>query len=88
MIYLDYAANYPVKKEVLETLCQTEMNYRGNANSLHEEGRQSFLFCEECNQRILTLLHLDPSVYEVIYTSSATENTQRRKQVDPGQDQR
>ena len=74
MIYLDYAANYPVKKEVLETLCQTEMNYRGNANSLHEEGRQSFLFYEECNHRILTLLHLDPSVYEVIYTSSATES--------------
>jgi len=27
MIYLDYAANYPAKKEVLDTLVEVELNY-------------------------------------------------------------
>ena len=38
MIYLDYAANYPCKKEVLETLTVVELNYIGNYNSTHTAG--------------------------------------------------
>ena len=74
MIYLDYAANYPVKKEVLDALCQAELSYRGNANSLHLAGAQAKEEYERVNDRMYELLGLDKSEYEIIYTSSATES--------------
>lgn len=41
MIYLDYAANYPCKKEVLAALTEVELNYIGNYNSTHTAGLKS-----------------------------------------------
>lgn len=74
MIYLDYAANHPVRKEVLEEFIKVEERYYGNANSLHNLGKESLSFFEEMNSKFFKLLKLDPNKYEIIYTSSATES--------------
>ena len=74
MIYLDNAANAPVKDEVLDEFCRVEKTYLGNANSIHEAGKASNAFYEECTNKLLNLLGLDPFVYEVVYTSGATES--------------
>lgn len=74
MIYLDYAANYPTKKEVLDSLVQTELSFPGNMNSTHALGTLSFAEYERLNTEILKNLGLDPEVYEAIYTSSGTES--------------
>lgn len=72
LVYLDYAANYPVKKEVLNEFINVETNYIGNYNSTHALGRQAKAKFEEYNNGIKRLLKLDNS-YDIIYTSSATE---------------
>ncbi len=74
MAYFDYTANYPVLPEVLDEFRRVELLARGNANSLHEEGRKSLELYREANEKIFALLHLNPNVYEAIYTSSATES--------------
>lgn len=38
MIYLDYAANTPVDKRVLDKFNEVTMEFYGNPNSLHNEG--------------------------------------------------
>ncbi len=73
MIYLDYAANYPTKKEVLDELCKVELEYEGNANSIHELGHKSKEYFSYADKEIKNLLKLDESK-EIIYTSSATES--------------
>lgn len=72
MIYLDYAANYPTKKEVLDTLVETELNYIGNYNSSHKEGIKSKEKYNLLNSQIKNILSLNDD-FSIIYTSSATE---------------
>lgn len=72
MIYLDYAANYPAKKEVLNEFLYVETNYIGNYNSTHALGRKSKAKFEEYDSGVRKLLNLSED-YDVIYTSSATE---------------
>lgn len=72
MIYLDYCANYPCKKEVLEALSNVELNYIGNYNSSHDEGKRSKEKFNEINNSIKNILKLDDE-HEIIYVSSATE---------------
>ena len=36
MIYLDYSANFPANKEVLNYLSEVELKYYGNYNSSHK----------------------------------------------------
>ena len=72
MIYLDYAANYPAKKEVLDALVDIELNYYGNYNSSHKLGIKSKEKYNELNNKIKDILSLDDN-YSIIYTSSATE---------------
>lgn len=74
MAYFDYSANYPVNDEVLQEFVRVEKEARGNANSIHQEGKESFRLYEEANQKVFSLLHLNPETHEVIYTSSATES--------------
>lgn len=74
MIYLDYAANYPVKDEVLKKLIDVEKKYYGNTNSFHKVGEESLKKYQEENLKALRLLNLDPSEYEIVYTSSASES--------------
>lgn len=73
MIYLDYAANYPVKKEVLDYMSKVELAYFGNANSIHSEGKRSYQKFESMDNHIKNMLNLN-SLYEIVYTSSATES--------------
>ena len=72
MIYLDYAANYPTKKMVLDYLSEVELKYIANANSSHKLGRQAFDFVKGENDLILKILGLSDD-YEIVHTSSATE---------------
>ena len=55
MIYLDYAANYPAKKEVLDALVDVELNYYGNYNSSHKLGIKSKEKYNELNNKITAL---------------------------------
>ena len=41
MIYLDYAANTPVDKEVLDYYYDISLKYYGNPNSKHILGREA-----------------------------------------------
>lgn len=72
MIYLDYAANYPCKKEVLAALTEVELNYIGNYNSTHTAGLKSKEKFNKINTSIKNILNIDDE-HEVIYVSSATE---------------
>lgn len=72
-IYLDYCANYPVKKEVLDELCNAELKFYGNANSSHLAGQLSHRFVEEKNELLRKYLNI-PQDMEIIHTSSATES--------------
>lgn len=73
MYYFDYSANYPCKKEVLEYMSDIELEFIGNANSIHKEGIKSFELFKDLDFKIKELLKLDNNK-EIIYTSSATES--------------
>lgn len=72
MIYLDYAANTPVRKEVLDTFVTVSREYIANPNSPHSQGKLAKNKLEECTAQIKELLHA--SDYEVVYTSGASES--------------
>lgn len=72
MIYLDYAANYPTKKIVLDYLSEVELKYYANLNSSHKFGKRCLDFVKNENNLILQLLGLNDD-YEIVHTSSATE---------------
>lgn len=74
MIYLDYSANFPTQKEVLDTLIEVEQNYYGNCVSIHKEGKRSMALYQEVNSKLLALLNLNSEEYEAVYTSSASES--------------
>ena len=67
-IYLDYCANYPVKKEVLDELCYAELKFYGNANSSHNAGILAHQFVENKNQVLRKCLNI-PVDMEIIHTS-------------------
>ncbi len=71
MIYLDYAANTPVKKEVLDSFIDTAREYVANPNSAHEFGRRAKARLQEATAHIAELMRVTPS--EVILTSGASE---------------
>lgn len=71
MIYLDYASTSPIREEVLDTYIKLLKNYAGNADSLHELGRESSKVMEESRARIAQLFNLYEE--EVIFTSGASE---------------
>lgn len=71
MIYLDYAADTPVRKEVLEAFVEASTNYFANPNANHALGRAAKDFIQETTEVIAQLLHIKPE--ELIYTSGATE---------------
>lgn len=71
MIYLDYAANTPVNKEVLDSFVAASTEYIANPNSVHQLGRQANERMEEATKRIADLLQVKPE--EIIYTSGASE---------------
>jgi cysteine desulfurase len=72
MIYLDYAANTPVDKEVLDTFYEVSANYIGNPNSPHKAGEMAKERMMQSTAKIASLLGAKET--EVIYTSGASES--------------
>lgn len=71
MIYLDYAANTPIEKEVLDTYYQAIMKYFANPNANHTLGLQAKEVIDQTTKKIAKQLHVLPE--EIIYTSGASE---------------
>lgn len=71
MIYLDYAADTPVRAEVLEAFMRASETYFANPNANHKLGYVAKKRIEEATQKISSLLGIKPQ--ELIYTSGATE---------------
>ena len=72
MIYLDYAANTKVDKEVLDLYYEIALNNYGNPNSNHHFGKISKKMIEDATNKIAQKLNILPE--EIIYTSGATES--------------
>jgi cysteine desulfurase len=72
MIYLDYAANTPVDKEVLDLYYNTSLKYFANPNSNHKLGREVNELIEQSTENIAK--NLGVLKEEIIYTSGATES--------------
>lgn len=72
MIYLDYAANTPVREEVLHTFAEVSREFTANPNSPHALGRAAGQRLAECTEQIRQLL--GAQAFEVVYTSGASES--------------
>ncbi|MGB8453154.1 MAG: cysteine desulfurase family protein [Anaerocolumna sp.] len=72
MVYLDYAANTPVDKAVLDTFYDISLEYIGNPNSPHALGDKARVRMERSTRQIAGLLGAKEN--EVIYTSGASES--------------
>ena len=71
MIYLDYAANTPIDKEILDVFYDTTLKYYANPNSTHKLGKEVNDQIVASTKRIAKILNVLPE--EIIYTSGATE---------------
>ena len=72
MIYLDYAANAPVDKEVLDVFNDATTKYFANPNSTHKLGVEAKEAIDKATKNIAK--NLGVSEDEVIYTSGASES--------------
>ena len=71
MIYLDYAANTPVDKDVLKTYVDATLKYFGNPNSSHKAGVDAKNKIDEASRFIAK--YFDIKEESVIYTSGSSE---------------
>ncbi len=71
MIYLDYAANTPVDKNVLDCFMNTELNFPGNPNSSHPLGKAAYKKLDDITSALASSLNVLKE--EIIYTSGASE---------------
>jgi cysteine desulfurase len=72
MIYLDYSANTPADRLVLEAFLSTEKNFIGNPNSTHPAGQAAKAELDRITAHIARMLGAEPE--EIIYTSGASES--------------
>src|SRR5574344_2030257 len=72
MIYLDYAANTPVSKTVLDLYYDTTIKYYGNPNSNHKMGFEAKELIDKATSDIASYLGVNND--EIIYTSGATDS--------------
>ena len=76
-IYLDYAANTPVDKQVLDVFNETTLKYFANPNSTHGLGKEANKKIEETTENIMDLLRKETNLdedTEIIYTSGSSES--------------
>ncbi len=73
MIYFDNAATSIVHSDALELFNKIELEYPGNSSSTHNLGIKCDAIIQQSSNVILKSLSLDSSIYEVIFTSGATE---------------
>lgn len=72
MIYLDYAANTPVEKDVLKTFVDATIKYTANPNSSHRAGLEAKKAIDNASLNIAKLLDCDKD--GIIYTSGSSES--------------
>lgn len=72
MVYLDYAANSPIDKQVLDIFYDVSLKYYANPNSTHKLGLEVKSVIDEFTLKIANIFNILPE--EVIYTSGATES--------------
>ena len=72
MIYLDYSATTPVRKEVLDSYNKVTTDYIGNPNSLHSLGLASHDLLVSATDQIANIFNIKSN--EIIMTSGATES--------------
>lgn len=72
MIYLDYAANTPVDKDVLKEFVGATTKYIGNPNSRHKAGLLAKEKIDECSYIIANYFNIESD--NIIYTSGASES--------------
>ena len=72
MIYLDYAANSPVDKRVLDYFNEATIKYFANPNSIHKLGLEAKNLIEKSSDNIMKNLGVQDC--ELIYTSGASES--------------
>lgn len=72
MVYLDYSATTPVRREVLDTFLAVSERFIGNPNSLHRLGTESKSLIDDATNQIKNILNLKDK--EVIYTSGSSES--------------
>lgn len=72
MIYLDYAANTPVEKEVLKTFVDSTIKYIANPNSSHPLGKLASDKIEESSTHIAKYFNCNKE--NIIYTSGSSES--------------
>lgn len=76
-IYLDYAANTPVDKEVLNTFNDTTLKYFANPNSTHPLGKEVSNKIDETTKNIMKMFQKEINLNEdseIIYTSGSSES--------------
>ena len=72
MIYLDYAANTPVDKEVIKTFVDATNKYIANPNSSHIAGKEAKEAIDTASTHIASYFHCQKE--NIIYTSGASES--------------
>lgn len=72
MIYLDYAANSPVDKKVLDVFYKYSLEYNANPNSSHDLGKKTRKEIDNLTKKIADYFDVLPG--EIIYTSGASES--------------
>lgn len=71
MMYLDYSSTTPIDKEVLDTYTKILSEFYGNADSLHDIGRESHKLMEKSRAQIAQLFSVSGD--EIVFTSCASE---------------
>lgn len=72
MVYLDYAANSPVDKKVLNVFNKYSLEYYANPNSSHDLGLKTKKRIDLLSKKIANHFRVLPE--DLIYTSGATES--------------
>lgn len=72
MVYLDYAANCPVEKKVLEDFNLNSILYYANPNSTHKLGIEAKEKIDSVSEYLSNLFNVKSD--NIIYTSGATES--------------
>ncbi|KIL46985.1 IscS subfamily cysteine desulfurase [Jeotgalibacillus campisalis] len=72
MIYLDYAASAPMRKEALDTYIQAATAFPGNTSSLHDTGTAADDLLQKCRKELADILNGDPN--GVYFTSGGSES--------------
>ena len=76
-IYLDYAANTPVDRTVLQAFDDATINYFANPNSTHELGKLANERIKDATANIMHMFKENANLsddMEIIYTSGSSES--------------